>query len=86
MTSITSLPNISKVSAEKLAKVWIYTAEDLKQIWAEEAFLKVRLEVDDGACLSMLYGLKWAIEGIRWHNLPEKMKKELKTFYKNLKV
>lgn len=79
-----SLPNIGKVVAGLLKEVGIETAEDLKAIGSENAFLRLQA-VDDGACLSMLMGLEGAIQGIRWHALDEDRKNTLKLFYKQAK-
>ncbi|MDY0267120.1 MAG: TfoX/Sxy family protein [Methanimicrococcus sp.] len=77
------MPNIGKIAAKKLREAGIQTPDDLCAISSQEALLRLR-EHDSGVCLSMLCGLKGAICGVRWHNLPDEKKKELKDFHKNL--
>lgn len=77
------MPNIGKVAAERLKEVGIATPVQLCAVGSKEALLRLR-ERDPGACLSMLCGLEGAIQGVRWHDLPEDKKKELKEFHKNL--
>ena len=38
-------------------------------------------EIDDSACLNRLMALEGAIQNIRWHDLSENDKKNLKDFY-----
>ena len=73
------LPNIGKTVEKKLIEVGIETPEQLLEIGAEQAFIRLAT-VDEGACLSMLCGLEGAIQGIRWHNLDKNRKEELKEF------
>lgn len=81
--SLSLLPNIGKVVAEKLIQVGIETPEQLKSIGSKNAFIRLRT-VDSGACLSMLCGLEGAIQGVRWHSLGKSKKDELKEFIKSL--
>lgn len=81
---LTDLPNISKVNAKKLRDAGIETPEELRRLGSREALFRVRLHSDPGACLNMLYGLEGAIRGIRWHDLPDDVKAELKAFHKTL--
>ncbi len=84
MGALSHLPNISKVNESKLILAGIETPEQLFAIGSKEALLRVRAEADPGACLSMLYGLEGAIRGIRWHDLPEDVKADLKEFHHGL--
>ncbi|MDR2933229.1 MAG: TfoX/Sxy family protein [Oscillospiraceae bacterium] len=84
MGILTTLPNISKVNEAKLIKAGIDTPEKLRELGSREALMRVRIHADAGACLNMLYGLEGAIRGIRWHDLPNDVKKELKDFHKSL--
>lgn len=81
---LTDLPNISKVIASDLQKAGINTAEDLKQIGSKEAFIRTRLQADHDACLNQLCALEGAIQGVRWHQLPESTKVDLNAFYESL--
>lgn len=85
MGELSSLPNISKVNELKLTQAGIKTPEQLKAIGSKEAIRMVRETSDPGACLNMLYGLEGAIRGIRWHDLSDDVKKDLKEFHNTLK-
>jgi DNA transformation protein len=80
MDTLSKLPNIGNVLAEKLKKAGISTEKELKVLGSEKAFLLVK-EIDNKACLSHLCALEGAVQGIRWHNLPKNKKEELKLFY-----
>jgi len=81
MSNLTSLPNIGKIVAGMLEQAGISSAEELKQVGSENAFIRLKA-IDPGACLSMLCGLEGAVQGIRWHQLSLERKQELKEFYK----
>jgi DNA transformation protein and related proteins len=81
MDDLKSLPNIGKEVAQRLNQVGIDSAEQLKALGSEKAFLRLQA-VDPGACYCMLCGLEGAIQGIRWHNLSPERKMELKHFIK----
>ena len=78
--TLTQLPNIGKVVAEKLIQVGITTPEELRAVGTEQSFTRLQT-IDETACLSMLQALEGAIQGIRWHDLPRERKEELKEFY-----
>ena len=80
MGELSKLPNIGKVVEKQLNDVGISTVDDLINIGSKEAWLKIK-EVDESACLNRLMALEGAIQNIRWHNLSEKDKKNLKDFY-----
>ncbi len=84
MGELSDLPNVGKVLEENLLAIGIKTPEQLQQIGAEEAFLRIRLQRDPGACLHMLYGIQGAILGIPDKFLPAQAKQELKKFYRSL--
>lgn len=81
-TELSKCLNIGKDSAAKLKMAGIDSYEDLKEIGTEKAFLRVQA-IDPGACLSFLYGLDGAVEGIKWHQLSPERKKELQAFLKS---
>jgi len=83
--NLTSLPNIGQTLADKLERVGISTAGELKDIGSEQAIIKIATIEHSGACLNMLYALEGAIQGIRWHGLSADRKLELKEFYHLLK-
>lgn len=83
MKKLTDLINISKVSERKLNEVGIYTPEELRKSGAKKTFMMLR-EKDPTACLSMLYGIYGAIKNIRWCDLSDETRENLKKFYKEL--
>ena len=80
MGELSKLPNIGKVVEKQLNDVGINTVDELINIGSKEAWLKIK-EVDESACLNRLMALEGAIQNIRWHNLSEEDKKNLKDFY-----
>lgn len=84
MSALTDLPNVGKVLESYLHKIGIDTPEQLRNAGVEETFIRIRLQVDPGACLHMLYGIQGAIDGIKDNYLPDEVKQELKQFYKTL--
>ena len=80
MGELSKLPNIGKVVEKQLNDVGINTADELIDIGSKEAWLRIK-EVDESACLNRLMALEGAIQNIRWHNLSEEDKKNLKDFY-----
>lgn len=84
MERLTDLPNIGPVLAGNLEKVGVTEPDQLRQMGAEEAFLRVRAQVDPTACLHQLEALAGAAEGVKKSLLPPERKAELKAWYKNL--
>ena len=76
--TLTSLPNIGEVLAEKLAVAGVTDYDDLVSIGSVEAMLKIRDGLDPGACYNMLYAIEGAIRGIRWHNISKDERDRLK--------
>lgn len=81
---LTSLPNIGKVLSVRLKQVNINTIDDLITIGSENAFIRL-LTVDQTTCLNELFALEGAIQNIRWHNLDESKKNDLRIIYKTYK-
>ena len=84
MGELSKLPNIGKVVEEQLNEVGINTVDELIDIGSKEAWLKIK-EVDDSACINRLMALEGAIQNIRWHDLSDEDKNNLKEFYNNFK-
>ena len=84
MNALSDLPNIGKVLEGQLKEIGIDTYELLNEAGSKKAWLKIK-EIDESACVNRLYALEGAIEGIRYHNLSEDKKKELKDFYNSHK-
>ncbi len=80
MGELSKLPNIGAVLKQQLNDVGIQTAEDLLKIGSRDAWLRIQA-MDPSACYNRLCGLEGAIRGIRWHDLPDQVKAELKEFY-----
>lgn len=76
--------NIGQDTATKLKKVGIDTFEQLKAIGSKNAFLMLQT-LDAGACLSLLYAIEGAIEGIKDNKLSVVKKLELKDFFAQVK-
>lgn len=80
MGELSKLPNIGKEIERQLNKVGVSTYEELKDIGAEGAWLKIQ-EIDASACIHRLLALEGAIQGVKKTVLPEERKEELKKFY-----
>lgn len=83
MGKLSSLPNVGKVLEKLLMESDITTAEQLREIGTEEAFIRIRMQ-DTTACIQMLYGIQGAIEGVNDKFLDKATKDKLKEFYKSL--
>ncbi len=84
MDKLSSLPNVGKVLEQNLIAVGIETPEQLRDLGSKEAFMRIRLHADPGACLHMLYGIEGAVRGVRDTLLDAETKQELKAFYNAL--
>ena len=84
MGELSKLPNIGKVLEKQLNDVGINTNDDLINLGSKEAWLKIQ-EIDESACLNRLMALEGAIQNIRWHNLSEEDKDNLRNFYNSQK-
>ena len=81
MGELSKLPNIGEFIEKQLNEVGISTYEELKNVGAKEAWLRIK-SIDDSACIHRLYALEGAINGIKKSQLSEEVKAELKEFYK----
>ena len=84
MGKLSKLPNIGKVVEKQLNDVGINTVDELIDIGSKEAWVKIK-ELDESACINKLMAIEGAIQNIRWHDLSEADKENLKDFYKNIK-
>ena len=84
MGELSKLPNIGNVLEKQLNDVGINTVDDLVNLGSKEVWLKIK-EIDDSACLNRLMALEGAIQNIRWHNLSEEDKDNLRDFYNSQK-
>lgn len=83
MSELSKLPNVGKVLEKLLIDCGITTAEQLREIGTEEAFIRIRMK-DPTACLHMLYGVQGAVEGIQDKFLDGATKERLKVFFRSL--
>ena len=84
MGELSKLPNIGKVVEKQLNEVGINTVDDLINIGSKEAWLKIK-KIDESACINRLMALEGAIQNIRWHDLSDDDKENLKEFYNSKK-
>ena len=82
---LTDRPNIGPVLAEHMHRVGISSAEDLRSVGAWEAWLRVRAQVDSGACFHQLTALAEAELGIPKKELAPERKAELRAFFDRAK-
>lgn len=80
MGQLSKLPNIGKEVERQLNQVGINTYEELKDLGAEKAWLKIQ-EIDESACINRLLALEGALNGIKKSQLSDDRKAELKEFY-----
>jgi DNA transformation protein len=80
MGDLKKLPNIAEKLEAQLIEVGVPTIEALKTTGSREAWLRIAA-IDPSACYMRLCSLEGAIQGVRWHNLDDATKKEMKAFY-----
>lgn len=80
MGVLRKLPNIAEKLEAQLTEVGIPTVDALKQTGSREAWLRIAA-IDPSACYMRLCSLEGAIQGVRWHNLDDATKKDMKVFY-----
>ena len=87
MTELQKLPNIGKTTEEKLLDIEVDTFEELKKLKPEGVFLRIfeKYGWQKGMCSCFLYALEGAITGKKWNKIPEKRKKELCAFVKEVR-
>lgn len=85
MGELSKLPNIGKTVEDQLEQAGIETPAQLRAAGSRAAWLKIQA-MDPSACLNRLYALEGAIQGVRWHDLPEAEKIVLKEFYQTHKL
>lgn len=84
MDELTEMTNIGKEMATKLKSVEIFSAAQLIETGAKEAFFRLKCKYPQ-VCLVHLYSLEGAIKNIKFNLLPEGTKKDLKAFCDGLK-
>jgi DNA transformation protein len=71
----------------KLKSVGIITAEELKAVGSEEAYVRLKLRYPEtkSMCLVHLYAIEGAVSDTEYNQLPDDVKRHLKDFSDNLK-
>lgn len=77
---LSDFPNIGKDTERQLKEVGINTIDELKELGAEQAWLRIQT-IDESACINRLLGLEGAIMGVKKTLLPDDRKAKLKEFY-----
>lgn len=85
MGELSKLPNIGKEVERQLNEVGIFTLSELKEIGAENAWLRIQA-VDSSACIHRLLALEGAVQGVKKTLLSDERKAELKVFYEKNKI
>ena len=84
MGELSGLPNIGPKVEEQLKAVGIDTAEELRRIGAEDAWLRIQA-MDPSVCIHRLLALEGAIQGVKKTVLPPERRAALKAFYETHK-
>ena len=84
MSELTSMMNIGKEMARKLAAVGIDSSEKLLESGSKQAFIKLKKTYPQ-VCLVHLYALEGAVQNVEFNSLSESKKEELKEFSDFLK-
>ena len=84
MGELSKLPNIGKKVEEQLIQAGINSFEELKEVGAKTAWLKIQ-EMDESACIHRLMALEGAIEVVKKTMLSDEVKADLKEFYQKHK-
>lgn len=82
--TLTDLPNIGPKLAENLRRVGLATPEEFRAVGAEEAFVRIRAQVDPTACFHQLTALAGAELGFAKKALSQEKKAKLRTFFDSL--
>ncbi|QIB70393.1 TfoX/Sxy family protein [Aminipila butyrica] len=85
MGELSKLPNIGKEVERQLIDVGIESIEELQELGAEQAWLKIQ-EIDESACIHRLLALEGALQGVKKIFLEKDRKAELKAFYQEHKM
>lgn len=84
MTELTSMMNLGREMAKKLASVGIGSAEELMAAGSKEAFKRLK-DAYPGVCLVHLYALEGAVTQTEFNCLSAERKRDLKAFSDSLK-
>lgn len=81
METLSTLVNIGEKLERQLHKIGIDSYEELALCGSRQVWLKLK-ENDANICLNHLMVLEGAIQKIRWYDLDDAIKDDLKAFYK----
>lgn len=79
MAELSSLKNIGKEMERKLKSIGINSAEELKEMGSKDAWFRLKLKYPE-ICLVHLYTLEGAITDMKYNQLSEEIKRDLKAF------
>ena len=79
MADLTSMKNIGKEMARKLAAAGVASPEELTEAGARDAFFRLKT-LYPNVCLVHLYALEGAVRDVDFNALPQETKEDLKTF------
>ncbi len=77
ITRLKDLPNLRLATERMLVKAGIGSAQELKDVGAAEAFLKVQASHDQPLKPELLWALEGAINGTHWSVVPASRREEL---------
>ena len=84
MERLTDLPNIGPKLAANLEKIGVAGPEQLRAMGAEEAFVRIRAQVDPAACFHQLTALAGAEAAVPKKALSQAKKQALRSFFDSL--
>lgn len=78
MTKLEKIKGIGPKTAAWLAEIGIESEEDIHRLGSVEIYMRLKAHRPKEVSLNALWGLEAIIMGIRWDQLPEDVKGELK--------
>jgi len=78
MTPISTLKNFGPKSTLWLEEIGITTIEQIEEIGVVEVYVRLKTAFPHKVTLNALWGLQAALMGIRWNQLPEDLKQDLR--------
>lgn len=84
MGELQNLPNIGGKLEDQLRRIGVHTIDQLRAIGSRQAWRHI-LAIDPSACYMRLCALEGALQGVRWHDLSEQIKGQLREFYQTCK-
>ena len=79
MGKLAILPNIGVRLEEQLNVAGIDTPEQPRELGSRETWMRLK-RMDPTVNLTRLYALEGAVRGMRWHQLDDETKEELRSF------